>query len=159
MNTTATQGKMFFLVWMLNKHITQTKDYPWLPEVEGKHALIRQGPLAQLLSLCMIPLWEVCCIWERGRKCQCNQIILERKRWRKAEIEGGPSPLEKWKTDYQQSPVVCHHLADVRWPIVVHPANLCWGSCLLTYHQVTRKKGVTQIFLWLAISSCEFWLC
>jgi len=60
----------------------------------------------------------------RGRKHQCNKIIPERKRQRKAEIEEGPSPLEKQKTASQESPVSRHHPFHVRWPLVVHPANL-----------------------------------
>lgn len=150
----------YFLVWLLSKLITQTRDYPCLPEVEGKHALIRPGPPAQLLSLCMIPLCKVCCMWERGRKRQCKKGIRERKWWRKAEIEGGPSPLEKQKTDSQRSPASRHHPADVQWPLVVHPASLHWGSCLHTSHQLTGKNRYnTQIFLLPARSSCEFWLC
>lgn len=134
----------WFLVWMLSKWITPTRHYPCLPEVEGKHALIRQGPPAQLLSQCMMPLRKLCCIWERGRKCRFSKDIPERKRWRKAETEGGPSSLVMQKTEFQPSPVSCHHPADVQWPLVVHPANLHLGAVYTCPINSLGKKSVTH---------------
>lgn len=70
----------YSIEWVLNKCITQTKHYPGFPEVEGEHALKRQGPPAQLLRLGENPSEQCAIGGEKGTKGQCSENTPER-RW------------------------------------------------------------------------------
>lgn len=142
----------YSIEWMLNKCITQTKDYLGLPEVEGEHALKRQGPPTQLLRLCENP----CAL--RGRKRHKTpvqwthpqeEMIKKSKDWRCCFCFG------ERRADSQQSPVSCHP-ADAWWPLFGCPANPHRGSVYTpTINSLGKKKEHTKlpltgkIILWI----------